>query len=110
MSSKFYYLNPDKETFDIIKRYIKDINEHIDLLLEDNKIQIECIEEYKKQTGKNGNSWIKKYASEKRLYFNACKEVAVLFLATERKVTFKNFKYFIKKLNYLKENILDKIF
>lgn len=110
MTNNFSFLPKDKKTYNILKKYIEDIQNNIDLLVEDNNIQKEEIIEHQKNTGENGISWIQKYAKGERCYLNTIKELAILFICTEREITWDNYIYFCDKLNHIHDNILDKIF
>jgi putative component of toxin-antitoxin plasmid stabilization module len=107
----FCYLEKDKKTFDILLLYIKDISDNEDLLKEDNKIQIKEIQEHNQRECRDASlEWIEKHAEGERIYLNTIKELAILFLCTEREVTWKNFIFFIDRLNSINESILNKIY
>jgi hypothetical protein len=110
MTTNFCHLPKDKKTFNILKKYIEDIQNHIDLLKEDNELQIQEMIEHKNKTGENGNTWINKYAKNMRVYLNTIKELAIIFIATERELTWDNYIYFCDKLNMIHDEILEKIF
>ncbi len=109
MNSKFCFLEKDYKTFNILKKYVEDINNHVDLFCEDQKIQAEEIIEHQKRTGQNGIEWSDRYARGERLYLNAVKELSILFICTQTEITWDNFCFFIDKLNLIKNCILDKI-
>lgn len=106
----FCYLPKDQKTFDILKKYMEDIKIGMDLMKEDSRIQAkEIIEHNIRENCNDTMQWVEDHGVGERLYLNSVKELATLFIATEREITWENFEFFIDKLNSINECLLSKI-
>ncbi len=96
----FSCLEPDKKTFEIIQSYMEIIQKHQEFNDFDMKLQIKEIQDHNYRHCKDESlQWIDQFAYGYRLYLNTIKEIALIFIATERECNWDNFVFFVEKIN-----------
>jgi hypothetical protein len=108
--NRFCHLEKDQKTYKILQIYISDIRDGKDIFRDDQELQVAEIKDHNTRCGEDKSiQWVERYAYGYRIYLNSIKELALLFLATKRGVSWDNYCYFVDQLNTYK-NLIEKIY